>query len=606
MRAPTVGRVWILLSIAVPLAAAPPDAKIRDAAAKAIALIQASQKGWYDHQNCVSCHHQFQPALAYRAAREHGIPLDETIARADAVRAFGYGDLDTLIQYNYVIEPAMTDAYQLVAADAAGVKPNLGTAMQARLIAARQAPDGHWDSFHQRPPSSYSRVTQTALAVRAIQLYSHASQHADVRARVALAKDWLLKNPAKNTEERTYQLLGLAWAGVDGLALKPKAQELLKSQQADGGWNSIDGRSSDAYSTAQALVALRDAANVPIIDAAWQRGIDWLLKTQAEDGSWHVVSRLHPPASVSPPYFESGYPYGHDQFLSAQGSSWAVMALARALGKARKYEAPKLGETGNPEPWVETVLFGSADDFKKLLDMGLDPNCATPNGTTLLMMVAPDSDKMRMVLDRGGKVNARAKSGYTALMVAANYRESTPAMKLLLDRGAEVTSEKPAMFRANPFFLAAYAGNTEILDRLKQAGANSEDPMILIGTSSATPLAGAVRFGNVEVARKLVELGADVSQVDGGGLNPVARAVLGNQVEMARFLIEKGADVNHADKAGMTPLLYAASIDFGDSAMIDLLVQSGARRDARTKEGLTALELAQKYKHTHLIPSLAK
>ena len=54
----------------------------------------------------------------------------------------------------------------------------------------------------------------------------------------------------------------------------------------------------------------------------------------------------------------------------------------------------------------------------------------------------------------------------------------------------------------------------------------------------------------------------------------------------------------------MTPLLYAASIDFGDSSMIDLLLKAGARRDARSKEGATALELARKYGHTHLVASL--
>ncbi len=107
------------------------------------------------------------------------------------------------------------------------------------------------------------------------------------------------------------------------------------TQEADGGWSSLDGRVSDAYSTGQALVALHDAGGVPISDANWQRGIDYLLKTQAPDGSWHVATRLYPPAPLSPPYFESGLPYGHDQFLSAQGGAWAVMALARALGPAR-------------------------------------------------------------------------------------------------------------------------------------------------------------------------------------------------------------------------------------------------------------------------------
>ena len=75
-------------------------------------------------------------------------------------------------------------------------------------------------------------------------------------------------------------------------------------------------------------------------------------------------------------------------------------------------------------------------------------------------------------------------------------------------------------------------------------------------------------------------------------------------MEIARLLIAHGANVNHVGKTGMTPLLYAASIDFGDSAMIDLLLKSGAHPDAVTKEGLTALDLARKYHHTHLLTRL--
>jgi ankyrin repeat protein len=44
--------------------------------------------------------------------------------------------------------------------------------------------------------------------------------------------------------------------------------------------------------------------------------------------------------------------------------------------------------------------------------------------------------------------------------------------------------------------------------------------------------------------------------------------------------------------------------DFGDSAMIDLLRGAGARIDARTKDGLTALDLARKYGHPNLLRSL--
>src|SRR5262245_51873927 len=102
------------------------SANIRDAAAKAVALLQSAQKGWYAKQSCASCHHQELPAMAYRIAREHGVPVDETLAHADAAQAFGsYANLDGAVQYTHIIDPAMDDGFRLLAADAAGVRRSL-------------------------------------------------------------------------------------------------------------------------------------------------------------------------------------------------------------------------------------------------------------------------------------------------------------------------------------------------------------------------------------------------------------------------------------------------------------------------------------------------
>src|SRR5580765_8589882 len=373
-------RIVVAMALCVISAAATAGADrvsdIRNAAARNLALLQSSQKHWFEVQRCDSCHHQYQPALAYRAARERGIPIDETIARADAARAFTYADLDKAVQYSWIIEPAVDDAYRLIAADAAGVRPSLTTSVMARLLMARQNRGGDWPSHRQRPSSSYSNVTFTALGVRAIQLYSHPSQKAELARHVALARQWLASHRAVDTEERTYKLLGLKWSGGDRGSILAAAKDLFSTQEADGGWASLDGRLSDAYSTGQALVALHDSGEVPITDAHWQRGIDWLLKTQAADGSWHTRTRLYPPAPLSPPYYESGLPYGHDQFLSAQGGTWAVMALAYALGPGQRVVPEPLPGVApsNVEPWAETMLFGSAADVKRLLDRGLDAN----------------------------------------------------------------------------------------------------------------------------------------------------------------------------------------------------------------------------------------
>jgi hypothetical protein len=51
------------------------------------------------------------------------------------------------------------------------------------------------------------------------------------------------------------------------------------------------------------------------------------VRTQATDGTWHVRTRAIP----IQPYFESGYPYGPDQWISAAGAAYATLAIASAL-----------------------------------------------------------------------------------------------------------------------------------------------------------------------------------------------------------------------------------------------------------------------------------
>ncbi len=344
--------------------------------------------------------------------------------------------------------------------------------MRALWRCAQEA-DGHWETVDERPPESYSPFTATAVTVAAIQLYSHASLRADTQARVERARTWLLSHQPQSTEERAYQIFGVSLSGKDATArnhavMNKLAGELEATKLPDGGWASLDGRASDAYSTGEALWALHNVAGVPTDDAAWQRGAGYLLHTQAPDGSWHVASRLHPPAPVSPKYFETGHPYGHDQFISSMGESWAVIALTQAL-PAVKSTPPSLqeAEPQGIEPWAETLLFGGVTDVKHLLDGGFDPNSATKSGgITALMLAAPNVGKMKLLLAGGANADARAKDRYSALLVAANYPGSSGSMNLLLDHGATVHLPKgqgAPLFNADPILLAAFAGNADMI-----------------------------------------------------------------------------------------------------------------------------------------------
>lgn len=108
-----------------------------------------------------------------------------------------------------------------------------------------------------------------------------------------------------------------------GASMAPAAQSLAQAQRTDGGWSQLPTLESDAYATGQALVALQATGMKPT-DPIYEGGAAFLLKTQLADGSWFVKSRVE----TFQPYFESGFPHGHDQWISAAGTSWAITALA--------------------------------------------------------------------------------------------------------------------------------------------------------------------------------------------------------------------------------------------------------------------------------------
>ena len=119
------------------------------------------------------------------------------------------------------------------------------------------------------------------------------------------------------------RLLGLAWSAADPELIRVAAADVLAQQRPDGGWAQLETLETDAYATGQALVALIESGALHTADAAFQRGIAYLLRTQMPDGSWLVRTRSSP----FQPLKESGFPHGRHQWISAAGTSWAAMAL---------------------------------------------------------------------------------------------------------------------------------------------------------------------------------------------------------------------------------------------------------------------------------------
>ncbi|VDM41616.1 unnamed protein product [Toxocara canis] len=106
---------------------------------------------------------------------------------------------------------------------------------------------------------------------------------------------------------------------------------------------------------------------------------------------------------------------------------------------------------------------------------------------------------------------------------------------------------------------------------------------------NSTPLHLACGYNNIEVARLLLENGAEVNAQDKGGLIPLHNASSYGHLEIAALLIEHGALVDQPDKWGFTPLHEAAQK--GRTQICSLLLSHGANVYAETHEGQLAINL---------------
>jgi hypothetical protein len=312
---------------------APDRSTTRDAAKaveQGIALLERSSAEFFKQSGCVGCHHQDATAFAVRAARAAGIPLDEAVARERVnVMKSSLGSEQELQLQGVIAEAISIKTNHLAGLWASGYNPDIVTDAAVVSVVSGQYTDGHWQRYvgAVRAPTGASNIVWTAEAVLALQRYGIPARAAEFRERVTRASVWLQKATPHNTYEHALQLLALSAAGVGKDAVKKVANSLLTQQRSDGGWAGNPNLGSDAHSTGVVLHALRESGFLSADGLAHRRGVQYLLSTQYPDGSWYVRSR----AAGFQPYFQSGFPFEHDQWISAAATAWAAEALARSI-----------------------------------------------------------------------------------------------------------------------------------------------------------------------------------------------------------------------------------------------------------------------------------
>ena len=213
---------------------------------------------------------------------------------------------------------------------------------------------------------------------------------------------------------------------------------------------------------------------------------------------------------------------------------------------------------------------------------------------------ANDVDRVKFLVEKGADVNQPDPQGWTPLQNAARQRKDG-MIKALIELGADV--DRPDDSGMTPLIAAAMRDHIPSIKVLIENGADIEQP----GQEGFRPLALAIAENKYESAKALMEAGADVSAASGAdGLTPLmiiaaqtspaegARFLPGSTrpSDIARGLVERGAEVNAQAKNGVSALMIAAT--HNSAPMIGLLMDAGADPAIKNQLDQTAADIAEK------------
>jgi ankyrin repeat protein len=301
----------------------------RAAIEAALTKLQPTGPVLYERRKCIACHQQTLPLMATVLARGHDIVVNPEAATnlTKSIVDTWKGRREDLMLGHEVAGGANELTYGLLAFAESDMKPNDATNAAVVNLITLQADDGSWVFWDTRSPQAdNSRIPFTAMAVRGLSVYGPPGLRHETDGIIARAREYLRRASPNGTQDEAFKLLGLVWARVPRAEIAAQTARLVALQRDDGGWGQLPTLTSDAYATGEALYALQ-ASSASVKGSAYPKGVTFLLRSQLADGTWFVRSR----AFGFQPYFETGFPHGTDQFISASATAWAAIALSFAL-----------------------------------------------------------------------------------------------------------------------------------------------------------------------------------------------------------------------------------------------------------------------------------
>jgi ankyrin repeat protein len=253
-----------------------------------------------------------------------------------------------------------------------------------------------------------------------------------------------------------------------------------------------------------------------------------------------------------------------------------------------------LGGCNAVQPIHTAALEGDLVKVRELAHKGNNINQKSSaadsyEGFTPLHMAINNGHKdVALYLIKGGaQVNVAGKIGRTPLHLAA-YNGMPQVAKLLVSRGGNVKASSSD--GATPLHSAAISikNNIQLLELLLSKGADVNSGR---GTKIGTPLILAAKYGDVDVARILVNNGADINAQDASGNSALHIASQFGRLDFVNYLLIKNPDVNLVNSDNNSPLHVAAMN--GRRVVAEQLVYHGANLIGKNSAGKIPLDCAK-------------
>jgi hypothetical protein len=329
----------VLFTITSICGGATPPNSTHSAVEHGLQFLQKEAFRWKTTKNCAACHHAATMLWTFNEARVSGYAVDEVALKE--IAAWAFRDMKT----NSLTDQApprdvlnLGWVYVLLSVETAPGFSSLSGAHEERLpvtdqfdaatqdailsarqtllhqIVAKQTSDGSWGRpLDERVPLG-GPVEDIAILSR-LALLQSGDKSTNVVDCINKAERWLDANHDKTSRQgRNLRLLMNVYERKPAAELAPTIASIRAEQNADGGWSQTPEMDSDSYATGQTLYVLA-RAGVKKEAPEMKRGVDFLTRTQREEGSWPMISRVKA-KDLSP--------------ITGAGTAWAVLGLIRA------------------------------------------------------------------------------------------------------------------------------------------------------------------------------------------------------------------------------------------------------------------------------------